>query len=742
MNGEYISKSLSEMLDELKRNRYKNLKNTIEFGFEVYSLCAKENYKAGMAYALNCIAKAYIDLNKYEKAIGYLFDSIKLAQKQNICDLQISGYVNIGNIYFDIGEYEKSLEYYNSAKKLAPIVDHSKNYHKSSSYELYAGMIYNNIGEIYRVVKCYEEALENYNLALELYRKANLEDTFDIGITLTNIGNIHYQFGDYDKALEYLNEAYGNLINHENKIGIVETCGLIALVYEKKGDYEQCEKYFLKALAIASEINYAYIKIQILLDYSNFLENTGKNHIAIKKLEEVYKISVDNKLYSQTMKICKRAIRIYEKAKDIDNANKYYKLYFENEKKLEPIEAENRVKSLKTKINFDILENENKSILEQSEVFRRKAEELIEIIKNISIISELGEKITTTLNLEKIYHMIYATIQSFMKASGFAIGLYNDTERKIKYPYCIENNTRGEMRDTSFDNLSSMGVKCLRENKIIVINDMVNEYLNYIQDVNYIIDNKACAEHNSAIFCPLMIDKSIIGVMTVQAHEKDTFTMLKVEMIRALSSYAAIAINNAIKSESLLVEVEERRKIQAQLEETNNKLKYLSENDALTNIPNRRKFDLVITEEWSKAKEKRNPISLMIFDIDYFKQYNDNFGHTEGDKCIINISKELRKALVKNYFAARYGGDEFIVLLPDTDLEEAINFGENLRRNVKKLSLPHKFSPISEVVTITLGVSSVIPDNHIEIIDLIRQADNALYEAKENGRNQIVGLKL
>ena len=173
-----------------------------------------------------------------------------------------------------------------------------------------------------------------------------------------------------------------------------------------------------------------------------------------------------------------------------------------------------------------------------------------------------------------------------------------------------------------------------------------------------------------------------------------------------------------------------------ELESINKKLVYLSENDGLTNIPNRRKFDSVINEEWNKAKANKTPISIILFDIDCFKQYNDNYGHTHGDNCLISVSNELSKSLVRSYFAARYGGDEFIILLPDTSIEEAVSYGENFRQNIEKLSLPHMFSMISNVVTITLGASSVIPTNDITVIDLIRQADMALYEAKKRGKNQ------
>lgn len=737
MEDKYDKNAVKEMLDRLEQNKYVNSEKTLELGFEAYSLCKKENYEIGMAYALLRIGQEYKYMSEYEKAMPYLFDSINLSQKQGICDLQVIAYLNIGNVYLDIAEYEKSLDYYNSAEKIAKIITKSKNYYKDASYELYAAKIYNNIGEIYRIIGCYEDAITYYELSKNIDENFSYRAT--LGTVLSNLGYVEYHLGHYEKALEYLNEGLKHLKKHDYKIAIVETYEIFALIHEREGRHQECKSYFNKAIEICSKMNYEYNKINLLLDYSNFLGNMGEKEAAIDKLDEIYNISINKKMYAKTLEICKIAIRLYEKADDVDSANKYYKLYFENEKKLEHLETEARAKNLKTKIKLDKMEKENKSILEKSESFRRKAEDLTEVIKNMSIISELGEKITTTLDLNQIYEMLYNTINVFIKASFFGVSIYSEETRKIHYHYAVENGNKIVMDDVSIDNESSMAAKCLRDKKIIVINDMLNEYSNYLGDNHYITANENCLVLNSVVFCPLVIDNNLIGVMTIQCFEKDSFTMLTVEMIKALSSYAAIAINNAIKSMNLLVEVKQRRRIQEQLERINEKLIYLSENDGLTNIPNRRKFDAVIKKEWDKAKQEKNTISIIMFDIDFFKQYNDNYGHTNGDECLISVCNELRKSLVGNHFAARFGGDEFAIILPDTDLEEAINFAESFRSSVEGLAIRHSFSKISDRVTVTLGVSSALPDEQVTIMEFIRQADVALYEAKNRGRNQVIG---
>ncbi|WP_298845249.1 tetratricopeptide repeat protein [Clostridium sp.] len=375
MKEKYTNSEINEMLENLEQITYINSEKTIEYGLKVHSFCVDKVNEKGMAFTLLCIGRAFLNISKYEKATMYLFDSIKLSQKNNICDLQILAYINLGNIYFDIEKYEKSLDYYNFAEKIAKTFNKGENHYKNRCVESYIATIYNNIGEIYRMLKCYEEAIVYYNLAINIESKLNYQATF--GMVLTNLGNNQYKLGDYESALRYLNEAVVILLNYNYKIGIQEAYGILALIYEKKLKYVECEKYFLKAFEISIETDYIYFKIDLLLDFSNFLENAGRKSEAIDKLDDAYRISIENKMHAKTMEICKRTIKFYESEKDTYNANRYYKLYFENEEKLESLELNNRVRSLKSKVQIEKLEEENRRILENSEALRVKTEDLM-----------------------------------------------------------------------------------------------------------------------------------------------------------------------------------------------------------------------------------------------------------------------------------------------------------------------------------------------------------------------------
>ncbi|MBF0454106.1 MAG: PleD family two-component system response regulator [Magnetococcales bacterium] len=161
--------------------------------------------------------------------------------------------------------------------------------------------------------------------------------------------------------------------------------------------------------------------------------------------------------------------------------------------------------------------------------------------------------------------------------------------------------------------------------------------------------------------------------------------------------------------------------------------------DGLTGIANRRRFDLFLEQEWRRAMRSRSPLSLILMDIDFFKPFNDNYGHSAGDECLKKVGKALHNTLTRSTdLVARYGGEEFVSVLPDTTLEGAIKFGELLRLSVSDLQVPHAHSQVTDHVTMSLGVVTLTPTQENKPEDLITSADEKLYLAKEQGRNRLV----
>ena len=174
------------------------------------------------------------------------------------------------------------------------------------------------------------------------------------------------------------------------------------------------------------------------------------------------------------------------------------------------------------------------------------------------------------------------------------------------------------------------------------------------------------------------------------------------------------------------------------LERANRKLEQLARKDALTGIANRRVFDESLAQEFRRAKRNKKPLSLIICDIDYFKNYNDTYGHIAGDKCLHTVAQTIQDAFQRaGELVARYGGEEFAVILPLLEKEAAFAAAENIRLLIWNLNIPHKSSQISKQLSVSLGVASADGVSQYNTQQLINAADNALYKAKHNGRNRV-----
>ena len=185
-------------------------------------------------------------------------------------------------------------------------------------------------------------------------------------------------------------------------------------------------------------------------------------------------------------------------------------------------------------------------------------------------------------------------------------------------------------------------------------------------------------------------------------------------------------------------ETDRRKAREKELEERNLMLERLSYLDGLTGLANRRYFDESMIQEWRRSLRERTALSLLMIDIDHFKSYNDNYGHQQGDDCLRRVSTALGQALKRpGDFAARYGGEEFAIVLPNTDADGAMVVAETLRENVAELRLPNPGSQVSDQVTVSVGVCSLIPEPGVAVEALISAADKALYTAKSKGRNQV-----
>jgi diguanylate cyclase (GGDEF)-like protein/PAS domain S-box-containing protein len=194
-----------------------------------------------------------------------------------------------------------------------------------------------------------------------------------------------------------------------------------------------------------------------------------------------------------------------------------------------------------------------------------------------------------------------------------------------------------------------------------------------------------------------------------------------------------------IGSVGIISDIHSRKKTEAALREMNMELQRLATLDGLTQVANRRRFDEFVAHEWARMKREQSPFSLILCDIDYFKLYNDTYGHLAGDDCLREVAQVIKQnANRPSDLVARYGGEEFALVLSNTPATGAIHVAESIRVAMCERNVPHESSPIGDRVTMSFGVSSITPWQGSTPETAIAFADQGLYEAKRQGRNRVV----
>jgi diguanylate cyclase (GGDEF)-like protein len=258
----------------------------------------------------------------------------------------------------------------------------------------------------------------------------------------------------------------------------------------------------------------------------------------------------------------------------------------------------------------------------------------------------------------------------------------------------------------------------------------------------YMFDYKYIKQHNIDR-SSLPIDSQIIN-MPPTAYERYKTLLITITVISFCSAFIVFwkfkrQQSILIRKQALASQLEHKVKERTlELEKANKELLRLSNMDGLTQIYNRRYFDNALCTEMNRLQRTATPISVLICDIDFFKNFNDTYGHLAGDDCIRSVAYTIQKHCRRiSDITARYGGEEFGVILPNTSSNEAISIAESIRQGVEQAKIPHRTSTIKDIVTLSIGLASIIPDHHTTPSTIIALADKALYESKHSGRNRV-----
>lgn len=217
--------------------------------------------------------------------------------------------------------------------------------------------------------------------------------------------------------------------------------------------------------------------------------------------------------------------------------------------------------------------------------------------------------------------------------------------------------------------------------------------------------------------------------------EKEYF--YKSDSLQAWFQIVAVKLNDGFAM--TFRDITDRKQMEIALQDANCELKRQANIDSLTQVANRRRFDEYIIQEWARCARERQFVSLILCDVDYFKAYNDEYGHQAGDDCLYKVAQGMNNIVRRPAdLVFRYGGEEFAIILPFTSGEGAIQVAEAIRQEIKQLKIPHHLSQVNQYVTLSIGISSIIPHHHSAPEMLVAAADRALYEAKAQGRDRVI----
>ncbi len=329
-------------------------------------------------------------------------------------------------------------------------------------------------------------------------------------------------------------------------------------------------------------------------------------------------------------------------------------------------------------------------------------------IKTLQSIREMSRTLGTLLDLQSICQFAVKKMKELLScatACGILMIDYNTNEIKVM----AECGFIKKLADLKLDPSSPMINYIINTGQVIASGNIKKEnFAACVPDGCHMI---------SMICAPIFAGNKVAGIIHIDGDKENCFTEEDKKFILDLADEISIAVQRALVFEEI---------------------KKRADFDQLTNLLNRRRLEEDLKDEVERAKRYNKSFSLMIIDVDYFKKYNDKWGHPQGDFCLKQVANILRETSRKVDRVYRYGGEEFVIIAPEVKSSEAINLAERLRKKVESTEFPgeEKSQPNGKV-TISVGLAS-FPDDGTSIEEILKAADQALYTAKKNGRNRVV----
>lgn len=693
MSIDYELKEHYDLL-ELNENHIEYFVNLLDINFRediieskkiidrILEIAEKNNYQLVKAWAHFYLGWYYHDTCSYNNAIK----NHKVA-KEIFFDLDnLKGTIFTYNAlmadYIKIGKYDTAIEVGLKGINMGQ---------QNNNSEFILSLLLNII-ICYIELGLYNEARESVNCFEILSFNMTVEEQIILSFSKAEL---ELYDNNLEMATHYINEAFNFAVNSGGKILLDNVLYIRGRIYMEKGQFDSAEEDFSLALDLAQKRHSMDVVSHILKDWGRLLILKDQINDAKKKILEALDISKKINYKIIIGDIYKLLSQIHKKEGNYKSATEALELYHKYDKEL-----------------FNKQSNLWISKLQDNQI-KREAETYKSLYKEIALISSIGKKITSDLNMTKVLKSLYDEVKKIINLDILGILLYKEKYGTIDCSYFMENGKKINIGQISINNENSYITYCIKNKESIIINDDEKEYVKYIP--NRIFKQKSnCTLPKSLMYCPLIVGDKVNGVLSVQCYKRNMYSLDDLNKIKILASYLAIAIENS----KLFKEVE-----------------FFATHDYLTGCLNRK----VILEKGEKAFYRLNrygeKFSIIMGDIDNFKTINDKFGHLVGDKVLSTVANTIKNSIRTSDYVGRYGGEEFLIILPHTDVVGATSLAERIRLNIEKITIETNYNEFLNI-SISLGLFQF--DERTESFELgMAAADKALYKSKRLGKNKV-----
>ncbi|MGD9568983.1 MAG: diguanylate cyclase [Sedimentibacter sp.] len=514
------------------------------------------------------------------------------------------------------------------------------------------------------------------------------------------LAEIEINIGEPNLALSYVDNALKIEEELEITADICEIYKLRGMAYVKMRLYDLAEQALKNSYNFSVKYDFIYEKCCSMVEWAKLHILIGRKQEAINMLNEVIEICSSKELNILLRESYHILYAIYKGMNMPDNALKFLEKYILIDDEMYDYEQN----QLMAKMNFKHT--------------KREADQYKSLYDKTELLSTIGQKIISNLNITSIISIIDEEINKLIEADYFGIAVYEHEKDQATYYFKGENLELKEVVKFNENDNNTFGAYCIKNKKDIIIGNSDKEYKKYIDHEPIEFDaaqGKGKSYMNSLIYTPMIINDKVVGLMTVQSNEEDAYNQNDLHTLKILANYSAIAIENAISYQ---------------------KIENLATYDNLTRFLN--KFEILRLGEFicDKYKANNSCFSVTMIDIDNFKEVNDTYGHILGDKALSMIAETISRCIRNTDYIGRYGGDEFLLICPGLSWSEAVDVAERIRSTVEKKI--YELGDGKRVsVTISLGVHEY-SSKDMSFIDAVKAADKNLYSAKGKNRNIVI----